>query len=215
MTTLADGKLICQSCLNQAISAGIQKTIGNLPHAKEYGAFALQPNDGNVGTFCAFCKSELHPLDAVCNIDGELSHLVCTQLANRVSSRTSDADRPSILLVEDEKPIRDVVASILVTAGFNCCKAEDGETAMSLLASGARISLVLSNLLLPQVDGFSLLVHVKQNYPKVPFAFVTAVDDDSVRQAAAREGAADYLLKPFTSEELLATVRRVLGHQPA
>jgi DNA-binding response OmpR family regulator len=122
---------------------------------------------------------------------------------------------PCILLVEDEKPVRDVVASILRSAGFACCKAEDGEAAMSLLASGARISLVLSNLLLPEVDGFTLLVHVKKHYPGVPFAFVTAVNDDSVRQAAVREGAADYLLKPFTCEELLATVRRVLGRRTA
>jgi CheY-like chemotaxis protein len=53
-------------------------------------------------------------------------------------------------------------------------------------------------MLLPEVDGWTLFLHVKQRYPNIPFVFVTAIDDSSVRQAAAREGAADYLQKPFT-----------------
>jgi DNA-binding NtrC family response regulator len=60
-----------------------------------------------------------------------------------------------------------------------------------------------------------LFLHVRKHYPKIPFAFVTAIDDSGVREAAMREGAADYLLKPFTCEELLSTVRRVLGQPTA
>jgi CheY-like chemotaxis protein len=215
ITTLADGKLICKDCLNQAISAGIQKATGNLPGAKEYSAFALQPNDRNVGAVCVFCKTELRALEAICNIEGRLSHLICTQLAHRLASTTSGVDRPSILLVEDEKPIRDIVASILASGGFNCHKAEDGETAISLLASGARINLVLSNMFLPEVDGWTLFLHVRKHYSNIPFVFVTAIDDSSVREAATREGATDYLLKPFTREELLTMVRRALGQRAA
>jgi CheY-like chemotaxis protein len=213
MTTLADGKLICKDCLNQTISAGIQKAIGNLPGAKEYRAFALEPNDRNAGALCAFCNRELRPLQSVCNIAGKLSHLTCTRLADRLARKTTDVDRPSILLVEDERPIREIVASILASDGFNCCKAEDGAMAMSLLASSARINLVLSNMLLPEVDGWTLFLHVRKHYPNIPFVFVTAIDDSSVRDAATREGAAGFLLKPFDRRELLSVVRNVLEHR--
>jgi CheY-like chemotaxis protein len=69
-------------------------------------------------------------------------------------------------------------------------------------------------MLLLVVDGFALLMHVKQRYPRIPFAFVTAIHDAQVRDAAMREGADGYLLKPFTSEEFLAMVRNILGRPP-
>ena len=122
---------------------------------------------------------------------------------------------PRILLVEDEEIIRDVLVPILFSAGYDCREAADGRAAMDLLRSGVRINLVLSNFFLPEVDGFTLLLHVKKHYPRVQFVFVTAVWDVSLRLAAAREGAADYLLKPFTCEEFLATVQRVLRHRTA
>jgi FixJ family two-component response regulator len=56
-----------------------------------------------------------------------------------------------------------------------------------------------------------LLLHVKKHYPRIPFVFVTAVNDDSVKKAAMRSGAEDFLLKPFRQEELLAVVGQALG----
>jgi DNA-binding NtrC family response regulator len=117
---------------------------------------------------------------------------------------------PRILLVEDEKPLRDIVVLILLYAGFDCREAASGRAAIDLLQSGTRINLVLSNLLLPEVDGFTLLLHIKKKHPRIPFVFVTAVQDIDVRQAAMREGAAAFLLKPFDRQELLSVVRRVL-----
>ncbi|SRR6266568_1869811 len=122
---------------------------------------------------------------------------------------------PRILLVEDEQILRDVLVPLLFSAGYDCREAADGRAAIDLLRSGVRINLILSNMLLPEVDGWTLFLHVRRHYPDIPFAFVTAIDDDSVRQVAAREGAADYLLKPFTCEELLSTVRRGLGQPTA
>jgi CheY-like chemotaxis protein len=80
---------------------------------------------------------------------------------------------PHILLVEDEKPVRDIVVLMLLCAGFDCREAADGSAAMDLLPSGLRINLVMSNLLLPEVDGFTLLLHVKQDYPWIPFVVLT------------------------------------------
>jgi CheY-like chemotaxis protein len=127
-----------------------------------------------------------------------------------VEARIQPNRPPRILLVEDEKPIRDILVLILFQAGFDCREAADGRAAMDLLRSGTRINLVLSNMLLPKVDGWTLFLHVKQSYPKIPFVFVTAIDDSGVREVAAREGAAGYLLKPFEREEFLTTVREAL-----
>jgi CheY-like chemotaxis protein len=133
-----------------------------------------------------------------------------TETGTLVETR-SKADLPRVLLVEDEKEVRDIIVPWLFADGFDCREASDGRAAMDLLASGIRINLVLSNMLLPIVDGITLLLHVKQRYPRIPFAFVTAVNIPEVREAAMREGAVAYLIKPFTNEEFLAMVHSVLG----
>src|SRR5271165_3580770 len=115
-------------------------------------------------------------------------------------------DLPRVLLVEDEQPIRDIIVPWLFRDGFDCREAADGRAAIKLLAAGTRINLVLSNLLLPLVDGFTLLLHVKQQYPRIPFAYVTAINDSQVREEVMRNGADGYLLKPFTEQEFLTLV---------
>ena len=125
-----------------------------------------------------------------------------------------DPDRPRVLLVEDEQPIRDIIVPWLFEDGFDCREAADGRAAMELLAAGTRINLVLSNLLLPLVDGFTLLLHVKQNYPRIPFAFVTAINDSQVREAVMRNGADGFLLKPFNKQECLELVRGTIATPP-
>lgn len=123
-------------------------------------------------------------------------------------------DLPRVLLVEDEQPVRDIVVPWLFRDGFDCREGADGRSAMELLASGTRIDLVLSNLLLPLVDGYTLLLHVKERYPRIPFAFITAIHDPWVREEAVRHGADGFLLKPFTAEEFLSLVRGAIGRSP-
>jgi len=132
-----------------------------------------------------------------------------------VTSRESPKpELPRVLLVEDEQPIRDIVVPWLLRDGFDLREAADGRAAIDLLATGTRINLVLSNLLLPFVDGITLLLHVKQNYPRIPFAFITAVHDVQVRDAALKNGADGYLLKPFTEEQFLELVRGTIARPP-
>ncbi len=119
--------------------------------------------------------------------------------------------RQRILLVEDEKPIRDFIVPILLSAGFDCREAATGQSAIDLLKSGVRINLVLSNFLLPEVDGIRLLLYTKQNHPQIPFVFVTAIDDVAVRKEAVRGGADGFVQKPFEGKQLLAIVHRLLG----
>jgi putative nucleotidyltransferase with HDIG domain len=121
------------------------------------------------------------------------------------------ADR--ILVVDDEEPIREIVASMLGTAGYICKQAASGMEALASLNSGEEFELMLSDLMMAELDGIGLLERTKEKYPDMPVVMVTAVHDISVALAAIRNGAYDYLLKPFEREQLLNTVSRALENR--
>jgi putative nucleotidyltransferase with HDIG domain len=121
------------------------------------------------------------------------------------------ADR--ILVVDDEEPIREIVASMLGAAGYLCKQAGSGMEALAVLNTGAEFELMLSDLMMADLDGIGLLERTKEKYPDMPVVMVTAVHDISVALAAIRNGAYDYLLKPFEREQLLNTVSRALENR--
>ena len=118
-----------------------------------------------------------------------------------------------ILVVDDEEPIREIVTSMLTTANYQCKQAGSGLEALALLDSGEEFELMLSDLMMAELDGIGLLERTKERYPDMPVVMVTAVHDISVALAAIRNGAYDYLLKPFEREQLLNTVRRALENR--
>jgi putative nucleotidyltransferase with HDIG domain len=118
-----------------------------------------------------------------------------------------------ILVVDDEEPIREIVASMLGTAGYLCKQAGSGMEALAVLTSGEEFELMLSDLMMADLDGIGLLERTKERYPDMPVVMVTAVHDISVALAAIRNGAYDYLLKPFEREQLLNTVSRALENR--
>src|SRR5436189_2358856 len=118
-----------------------------------------------------------------------------------------------ILIVDDEEPIRDLMCAMLASANYVCTQTESGKAALSLLGSGEEFELMLSDLIMPGMDGIALLEAAKERFPDMPVVMVTAVTDVSVALGAIRNGAYDYLLKPFEREQLLAMVRRALEHR--
>jgi putative nucleotidyltransferase with HDIG domain len=121
------------------------------------------------------------------------------------------ADR--ILVVDDEEPIRDIVSAMLTSAGYSCKQASSGIEALAVLSFGEEFELMLSDLMMADLDGIGLLERTKEKYPDMPVVMVTAVHDISVALTAIRNGAYDYLLKPFEREQLLATVSRALENR--
>src|SRR6202023_3119528 len=115
-----------------------------------------------------------------------------------------------ILVVDDEETIREIVSSMLTAAGYKCRQAASGMEALALLESGEEFELMLSDLMMANLDGIGLLERTKERFPEMPVVMVTAVHDISVALAAIRNGAYDYLLKPFEREQLLNTVSRAL-----
>src|ERR1700741_1047696 len=121
------------------------------------------------------------------------------------------ADR--ILVVDYEEPIREIVAQMLTAAGYLCKEAASRMEALAVLTSGEDFELMLSDLMMADLDGIGLLERTKEKYPDMPVVMVTAVHDISVALAAIRNGAYDYLLKPFEREQLLNTVSRALENR--
>src|SRR6476620_5251234 len=121
------------------------------------------------------------------------------------------ADR--ILIVDDEDSIREVVSSMLSSSGFVCTQAQSGREALALLQSGEEFELMLVYMMMPVMDGEALLAATKERFPDIPVVMVTAMHDISIALNAIRNGAYDYLLKPFDREQLLATVRRALENR--
>ena len=115
-----------------------------------------------------------------------------------------------ILVVDDEESIREVVAAMLNQAGYSTRRAASGMEALELLDCGEDFGLILTDMMMPELDGIALLERIKERYPDVPVVMVTAVHDVSVALAAIRNGAYDYLLKPFEREQLLVMVRRAV-----
>jgi DNA-binding NtrC family response regulator len=118
-----------------------------------------------------------------------------------------------ILVVDDEETIREIVSSTLNGAHFQTRQAASGVEALAVLESGDEFDLVLSDLMMAEMDGITLLERAKERYPDMPIVMVTAVSDIEVALQALRNGAYDYLLKPFEREQLLATVRRALENR--
>lgn len=112
-----------------------------------------------------------------------------------------------ILIVEDEKPIADLIRMSLSGAGYRCQCLYDGMTACDAIEHET-YDLILLDVMLPGLDGFSLMEYIRPR--EIPVIFLTARTAVSDRVKGLRLGADDYLIKPFEIIELLARVETVL-----
>src|SRR5260370_25507643 len=112
-----------------------------------------------------------------------------------------------ILVVDDEEPIREIVSSMLSAAGYKTRPACSGMEALALLNSTGEFELMLSDLMMAELDGIALLERSKEKYPDMPVIMVTAAHYNLSAPAPIPYCAYDYLLKPFQREPLLSMVR--------
>ena len=114
-----------------------------------------------------------------------------------------------ILIVEDERPIANLIDWNLTSYGYSCQKVYDGLAAADLILENS-YDLILLDIMLPGVDGYSLLEQIKPT--GTPVIFLTAKGSVADRVQGLRAGADDYLVKPFEIVELLARVEGLLRH---
>ncbi len=113
-----------------------------------------------------------------------------------------------VLVVEDDAALRDALVDTLRFAGFRVTAAADGAAALAALET-SRPGLVLSDVQMVPVDGHELLLQVRARWPEVPVVLITAYGTIERAVAAMRDGAADYLVKPFDAEALIGLVERI------
>ena len=116
-------------------------------------------------------------------------------------------DMIKILIVDDEKPICDLIDMNLTAAGYSCVAVQDGLSAIDAVEEG-NFDLVLLDIMLPGADGYDVMEYIKPL--KVPVIFISAKHEVKDRVKGLKLGADDYLIKPFDVTELLARVEAVL-----
>ena len=116
-------------------------------------------------------------------------------------------NRERILVVDDEDCIRDIMCCMLEPTGYQCTAVSSGSEALAKLDSGRQFDLLLSDLMMPGLNGLELLEQASQRYPHMSALLVTAADRRSGLDAVEKKGC-NYLLKPFTREQLLEAVGR-------
>jgi DNA-binding response OmpR family regulator len=115
----------------------------------------------------------------------------------------------TVLVVEDDPTVADVVAAYLRDAGMAVEEAADGVTALAV-AARSRPDLVVLDLMLPALSGLEVCRRLREARADLPVVMLTALGDESDRLAGLETGADDYLVKPFSPRELVLRVQAVL-----
>lgn len=126
----------------------------------------------------------------------------------RVRARLSDVGIATILVVDDESKIRDLVCSYLEREGYAVLEAPTGQRAMEVV-SRTRVDLVVLDLMLPDISGEEVAKSIR-SVSSLPIIMLTAKAGEDDRIAGLQLGADDYLVKPFSPRELVARVEAVL-----
>ncbi len=136
-------------------------------------------------------------------------------MANQRGDANLRARKPArVLVVDDEMPVRSMIAAALERLGYAVEQAGGGREALEVLEMNF-FDLVLTDIVMNDVNGIALLERIHALQPTLPVVMVTAVHDISIAIDAMRRGAYDYLLKPFERDQLLSTVERALSHRRA
>ena len=117
-----------------------------------------------------------------------------------------------ILLVEDEDNVRSFSARALRATGYEVFEADSGEEALDVLADiGNQIDLMVSDVVMPEMDGPALLLKVREKLPDLKVIFVSGYAEESVRQDIADDRSVEFLAKPYSLDQINSKVKEVLG----
>jgi two-component system, OmpR family, alkaline phosphatase synthesis response regulator PhoP len=114
---------------------------------------------------------------------------------------------PTVLIVDDDAAIRDVLGAYLKHAGYVLLEAENGIRA---LEQAGKADVVVLDLMLPEVDGFEVAKVLKRDYPELPILMLTAKAAEDERVLGLELGADDYVVKPFSPREVVARIKALL-----
>ena len=120
-----------------------------------------------------------------------------------------DPNKPSVLLVEDEENLHESLKMNLELEGYQVTSAFDGIQAMKAVQN-EYFDLIIMDVMIPEVDGFSVTQNIRLTNTEVPILILSAKDSSADKVTGLKKGADDYLTKPFNLEELLLRVQKLI-----
>lgn len=120
-----------------------------------------------------------------------------------------DSSAPSILVVDDDPRVREVLGAMLENAGYDVTLAENGRAAVSLLES-RRFSLILTDLVMPEQEGIETIKQIKGKYPDLKIVAMSGAFGGDYLRIASYLGAHSTLSKPIKMEKLISTLKETL-----
>jgi DNA-binding response OmpR family regulator len=121
----------------------------------------------------------------------------------------SDEVKGTVLVVDDEEPIRNLVARRMLKAGYACVTAENGERALDKV-SRQEFDLIILDIKMPGLSGMDVLPLIREKKPDACVIMATALVDMKLALQALNFGAFDYIVKPFDLDDLLARAEKAL-----
>lgn len=120
-----------------------------------------------------------------------------------------ESSKYTILVVDDEDPIRDLVVGFLERLGHQCVRATDGIDALDKIKEN-KIDAIVTDIKMPQMDGITLTKEILQQYPGVPVMVMTGFAEEYTAANAISAGARDFIQKPFSVEEFTIRFNKMI-----
>lgn len=130
--------------------------------------------------------------------------------APKVTKRPAGWGTGTVVLVEDEAMVRAVAERALVRQGYKVLTAENGEAALELIATCERPDLLVSDVVMPMMDGPTMVAKVRERYPDLPILFMSGYAEEQLRRSIDLDNVA-FLPKPFSVQQLTEAVGGVMG----
>ncbi len=130
-------------------------------------------------------------------------------------ARADLAGRETIFVVEDEQALREMVAEVLSGNGYQVITAGSAREALAKLERLAHVDLVITDVVMPEMNGVALSRELARRFPTLPVLFVSGYTDDQLAHRGILLPDVHFVAKPFTAERLLEAVRDILGDKPS
>jgi PAS domain S-box-containing protein len=195
--------------------AGAMRPLG-APNTAEFDFYRMATIAGAAQRVAA------HVVTSNSSVDSADDHVVSIfvpagaleDVAPAKAAEPLEAADETILLVDDDDAVREVVSRVLSAQGYNVLQARDGEDALNVAgAHGAAIDLVVSDVVMPRMDGRGLSDRLRKRYPQIRFLFVSGYTRGAVGADQLCGPVTDFLAKPFTMDSLCQAMRALLGRR--
>jgi CheY-like chemotaxis protein len=135
-------------------------------------------------------------------------------MEEKLDERLTGGNNKRILVVDDDKAIRDIISDVLSFMGFTVAVARSGNEGLDLFLKEP-FDLVFTDLRMPGMDGWDLAFHVKHRAPDTPVVLITGQQKEEVMEIDKRDRVDFVMFKPFKLKEMQKTVYRMLGAHPS